>query len=225
MPDFLWATVAERAWATPAFQREAALLARSILQTQYLFPAGGLPTPLLAPGTFWALLLLAEARRTPPLKPQLSALFTRAVLGSPHRTLRQLATIGRGLRHRVPRRSWTWLPTARARRHRAAAHLRQRAEFQVLAASEWAGFWDQYVMTEAILAWHGGQPALRAPVRRALTELPVAQNVLRRVFSHRPGVQRTTAAAPTQMLARPQWEAERPVWLASQYDPLERIGG
>ena len=70
----------------PIVKRVDVLLARGILQTQYLFPAGSLPTPLLAPGTFWALLLLAEPRRTPPLKPQFQALFTRAVLSSPRRT-------------------------------------------------------------------------------------------------------------------------------------------
>jgi hypothetical protein len=225
VPDFLWATVAERAWSSPAFQREATLLARSILQTQYLFPAGSLPAPIFAPGTFWALIVLAEARRTLPLKPQVRALFSLSVLRSPARTVRQLGSIGRTLWGRLPRASWMWLPTARARRQRAAEHLRQRAEVELLATGGWASFWDQYVMTEAVISWHHGAPAVRAPVRRALTEMPVAQELLRRVFSERPAVRRGQPAAPPSMLVDPDWAANRPLWLSSQYDPLELVGG
>ena len=225
VPDFLWATVAERAWSSPAFQREATLLARGMLQTQYLFPAGSLPAPIFAQGTFWALIVLAEARRALPLKPQLRALFSLTELRSPAQFGRQLGRIGRTLWGRLPHASWTWLPTARARRQRAAEHLRQRAEVELLALGGWAGFWDQYVMTEAIISWHHGRPAVRAPVRRALTEMPVAQELLRRVFSDRPVARRAQAAAPPSMLVDPDWEANRPLWLSSQYDPLELVGG
>ena len=225
VPDFLWATVAERAWGTPAFQRQAMLLARSILQEQYLFPPGDLPTPLFAPQTFWALLLLADVPRTPSLKAQVRALFSRLALTSPSRMLTQLRLIGRTLWGRIPRAAWTWLPTARARRQRAAEHLRRRAEAEVLATGGWADFWDQYVMAEAILRWHAGQPACRPPLRRALTEMPVAQDILRRVFSQRRDARRAQAAAPPAMLAQPDWAANRPRWLSSQYDPLELVGG
>jgi hypothetical protein len=225
VPDFLWATVAERAWSTPAFQREATLLARGILQEQYLFPAGSLPTPILASQTFWALLVLAEVRRPPALKRELGALFSRAVLGSPAKTAEHLGKIGRELRAHIPRSWWTWLPTARSRRQRAAAHLRRCAEIEVLAASEWAHFWDQYVMTEAMVHWHGGAPAVRPPVRVALTSLPVANETLRAVFSRRPDARRAQAAAPISTLAHPDWENDRPLWLSSQYDPLELVGG
>ncbi|MGE3909151.1 MAG: hypothetical protein AB7K36_07365 [Chloroflexota bacterium] len=224
VPDFLWPTVAERAWRSPEFQRQAALLARSILQEQYIFPPGGLPVPMLAPQTYWTLLLLAEARPTPAIWLHLRELFRLETLRSGRRLGGEVAAIGRALWARIPSSTWTWLPTSKSRRFRAARYLGQQASVQVLATEHWAGFWDQYVIGESIIHWHGARPSLHPLVRAALADLPVVAEMLRRVFSHRSDAQRAQASAPSS-LAHPEWARDRPAWLASQYDPHERIGG
>jgi hypothetical protein len=234
VPDALWPVVAERAWGSPQFQQEAALLARQILQTQYLFPPGELPRPIFATGTFWALLLLAQTPYLPAFRPQLGQLFSPSVLRSPSRFGRHLGGIGRALWDRIPPATWAWLPTAAACRQRAARHLGRRAATELLAAEGWAGFWDQHVMTRAILLWHDGEPDLPAHVRTALLALPVVHEAMRHVSSHRRHVRRhprraagTTASAqatPIPVLADPGWEALRPRWLVGQYDPLELVG-
>ncbi|MCC7368101.1 MAG: hypothetical protein IT306_06755 [Chloroflexi bacterium] len=225
LPDFLWPTVAERAWASPAFQREAALLARGVLQEQYLFPQGGLPTPVFAPGTFWALLALAQAPHTPALGPALRGLFRRDTLRSPGRLAAQLGRVGWTLWGRLPFSRWEWIPTRATRRRQAARALGQQASVQTLAVSGWAGFWDQYVIMQAILAWHGGHPPLPAALRKGLTDLPVVSEALGHVSSQRTDARGTPPVTTLPLLAHPSWEADRPAWLASQYDPRALVGG
>jgi len=204
-----------------------------VLQEQYLFPPGQLPTPVFAPQTYWALLMLAEARQTPALWPHLRALLRPSVLRSAGRIAGHAEGIGRALRGRVPRSLWTWLPTARGRRVRAAEHLARYAAAHARATQQWAGFWDQYVIAEAALHWHSGRPLLRSDAWRTLATLPFVQDTIWRVSSNGLDARMAGTSAQTSpesspalsSLARPGWDDEQPAWLASQYDPRGRIGG
>jgi hypothetical protein len=119
----------------------------------------------------------------------------------------------------APQTHWTLIALANGGvRHRGQSSARrllrgvQRLQViaakQVVAQAAWAGFWDQWLLLEAIELWSGALQRVDKNLAAALRRLPLADEMQRRGF-----VTMDSAANDAgPQLAAPRWEAEMPDW-------------
>lgn len=199
VPDELWLVVSEMAWRDLNFQHQMATRIRDNLRERVLFTFGDMPTPTLSPNTFWILLALAAAQ--PPAKRAKRRrwpIFSRiADILSRFRWWNALKRLLASPEQRLIRR--------------ATERLQNEAQQQSLDHN-WAGFWDQWIISETLQQWPNALQKLDPPLRNALTALPLLN------ITSPPASQDTDKESAEQsgmVLATREWEEELPGWFES----------
>lgn len=93
---------------------------------------------------------------------------------------------------------------------RAVRRLRNRGKQEALETTGWAGFWDQWIVSEALQHWPSALKSLDAELRDALLTLPLL-NITSPVTLAQPGKKRKSRTE-TRQFAAPDWEKEMPEW-------------
>ncbi|NJN15471.1 MAG: hypothetical protein HC822_03840 [Oscillochloris sp.] len=106
------------------------------------------------------------------------------------------------------------LPWPRRRLVRAALQRLQSIAAGIALSAGWAGFWDQWVLSEAQRQWSKPKSNSASPLHQALAALPLHQSAGATVPQHE---------QPPFTLANPNWEQERPPWfdLLAQWNRKE----
>ena len=102
----------------------------------------------------------------------------------------------------LPRR---WLPLGSSLQSRATERLRREGQRQVLV-EHWAGFWDQWLIAQALRQWPEACGRLDTPLRDALRALPI----LTETGETRPAG--SPREHPPLDLAAPDWRNHLPSW-------------
>lgn len=209
-PKSFWPLLAERAWLTLEFSREAAELVENALSKRALFVSGSVqgdertaptsgpfPPMLLNERVYWLLIALAadlaKIERSDPL---------------------------RALARRLQQRGWTrmmrfplwlanrldaWLP-GRRQQTRALNAMRENGLAFGLEPA-WAGVWDQWVLCEALRLWQRSATDDRLVL--ALGSLPLCEHYPGAMLSPR-RTQERTPSIPA--LAHEAWKNDAPDW-------------
>jgi hypothetical protein len=192
IPVMYWPLAANAAWCDGEFQFRVGYLARQYLrQTEFLTPIEP-SLPSFSPNVFWILLLLLPENTHAGPGGQL---FQRG---------------GKIDSSTVPDLPLIWI-------QRAEKTLRSVANIAA-ATPGWAGFWDQWLITQAIRVWKPSLASDMLGMFHALLNLPVVNEQL---------PEETTAyetrlnlkGSPPFNLARPEVQTERPGWYRSKRAP------
>lgn len=100
-------------------------------------------------------------------------------------------------------RSPAWPPLPRGRLTLAGLRRLQLIAGRIALAPAWAGFWDQWVLSEAMRLWPKAAAGVEPALRDALAALPIHQRL---------GDPPAPADLKTVTLAAPGWERQIPPW-------------
>jgi len=129
--------------------------------------------------------------------------------------------------------SFAWLTRDYWLARWAARHLQQAATQHGLAAAGWAGFWDQWVIWNAMTHTPDAVVRLDPALYNAITALPIFQWTVPPAYQQSPteadamadkvaqtankSVTAGQGGAPTLTFAAPDWAATMPGWFHGQY--------
>lgn len=205
MPDDLWPVVSEFAWRDLDFQHWVAAQVRSYFRPRVLFMLGDMPVATLSPRTFWVLIALASLE-----------MQTARPWASPNQRMVQKA-IKLLL---TPFIGFTQESLNRRMVRKAIKRLQNEGQRQALATG-WAGFWDQWILSEALRHWPDAFNKLDSQLCDALLALPLlaitSPAALLQSYSER----KDKASQPPVKLAAPNWKKDMPGWFQSLYKPLK----
>ena len=209
VPCILLPLAGDLAWRSPAFTDWMARQVNHFLRARLLIPDGRLPTIRFEPQVIWVLVSIAA----------LNEIARQAALQSPApapRSKRQpvwrlwlkrlwnaLTSVLRRLLGRPARRAKPARPAQPAVQNNALENaLKQLAATgQHLAQSEsWAGFWEQWLIGEAMHQWSGGLALLDKDLLQQLKTFSV-------------GLPPDWEAQESQSrLSRADWQTSKPNW-------------
>lgn len=194
-PVALWPLVGLLAWREPRFEKEVGGAVYERFRSSVPAPAGELPAPVLRPEVWWLVLDLVGVPG----------------LGQPPQT-RTFRLVHRVLGRRLAGVAWRlWRPWSR--RIRLARRLSEIARAELRASAGWAGFWEQWLVGEALLRY-GERVAEASPAaRRFLIALPLLGHGRYREARDRLGVLALDENDDPRRILDPRWNHQRPSWL------------
>jgi hypothetical protein len=231
LPDDLWPMLGELAWRDLDFQYWVAAQVRVYFRPRVLFRPGETPFARLSPETMWTLIALSGAeipRRSRLFKPGRRRMLEAAMHRQNPRWRRALEA-ARHLRDadwrqtlEAARHSWNteWPRALEAARRwwnmgwrqvpKAVRRLQDAGKRQALEASHWAGFWDQWIISEALHRWPDPPRPLDIELRDALLALPLLTITSPETQVRQEGQFR--GKPEIRRLAALRWKQEMPEW-------------
>lgn len=183
-PDLLFPLAGQMAWSDSAFQHAVLIQVYQRFYKTLIFLPDEIVTVHFSPRVFWVLIAMTQ---------------------KPPRPFHQV--VARSLVRRG------WLPRrGEAKEEEHATHLEQAAElFQAVAlrlalVPNWAGFWDQWLLLDALVKWRPAEGRLDPRLQSALANLPLVKRTISDwVKPARKGGAYPDLAIPSEQSAYPAW--------------------
>jgi len=106
---------------------------------------------------------------------------------------------------------------------RAVRRLQGTGQRQALESPGWAGFWDQWVISEALQRWPGALKSLDAELRDALLALPLLTITSPETLAQQD--KKRKSKTETRQLAVLNWKKEMPEWFPDLGKTSESMNG